>query len=741
MIYLVSKQQSLFNSDKYQTISLEEAFNILNPLKEVQFDTETEGLDCFTKKLFTIQLGNKENQIVFDCTSYNPTEILKEYFESNRIFIGWNLSFDLKWLYKHDIWPQHIYDGMIVEQLIYLGYSAGTIRYGLKDAAKRWLDIDLDKSIRGQIINVGLTPEVIEYAGNDVKYLEDIKDLQMEEIKKQNMEKAVELENSFVRVLAYMEFCGVKLDVNKWKAKMAKDQAKLNQAKEGLNNWVVNYYKEHNGYNNKIKIDGVCDSQWEHNPENISKFYYYVDSRKLTEKELSKGFTKPSNREEFGTLYCIPIEIPFPYIKVDLQGDLFSGFDPEPKCIINWDSPKQIIPLFELLGFKLDTFDKKTKQEKKSVDSKIIKKQKDVCGIAEFYLEYKEASKVCSAFGQNWLDAINPITGRIHPDYHQLGTATARLSSGGGLSGCNVQQIPHEAETRSCFVSEKGNCWISEDFQSQESRLIASVANDSAMIDLFLNGCGDVHSLVAYMSYINDIPRNTKIEEISSKYKSYRQSAKGIEFAINYGGDFNTLSKNGGIPIDEAKELYDNYMKGFPGVAKYQEYCRKAVIKDGFILMNPLTGHRAHIEDWEDLQEIRDLMNQEGFWEDYRYMKKYEPYNPLLSRVRSYFKRKAELEKASINYRIQNRGSMTTKIAGILFFNWIIKNNYQNLVKICVQVHDEYNCEAPKDIAEEVALILQKCMEKGGSIFCTKIPLGSDISRLEDNSLPDFWIH
>lgn len=740
MIYLVSKQQSLFNSDKYQTISLEEAFNILNPLKEVQFDSETEGLDCFTKKLLTIQLGNKENQVVFDCISYNPTEILKEYFESTRLFIGWNLSFDLKWLYKHDIWPQHIYDGMIVEQLIYLGYSAGSIRFGLKDSAKRWLDIDLDKSIRGQIINVGLTPEVIEYAGNDVKYLEDIKDKQMKEIKEQKMEKAVELENSFVKVLAYMEFCGVKLDVNKWKAKMAKDQSKLNKAKEGLNNWVVSYYKEHDGHNNKIKIDGVCDSQWEHNPENISKFYYYVDSRKLTEKELSKGFTKPSNREEFGTLYCIPIEIPFPYIKVDLQGDLFNGFDPEPKCIINWDSPKQIIPLFELLGFKLDTFDKKTKQEKKSVDSKIIKKQKNVCGIAEFYLEYKEASKVCSAFGQNWLDAINPVTGRIHPDYHQLGTDTARLSSGGGLSKVNIQQLPNDFETRACFVSEKGNKFISADYSGQESALLASIANDPLMLKELNEGNGDIHSLVASLVFKKEL-EGISLKDIKKNFHELRQIAKGYEFLVAYGGDAATIEQNYGKSHEEAVQIYNSYMEGLTGVQKYQSYCRKAVMKDGYILMNPLTGHRAHIEDWEDLQEIRDLMNQEGFWEEYRYMKKYEPYNPLLPRIRNFFKRKADLEKKSINFRIQNRGAMCFKLSGILLFNWIISNNYQNIVKLCVGAHDEWDTECPESISEEFASILVKCMEKGGQPFCTKTKLSADVAKLEDNSLPDFWIH
>jgi DNA polymerase I-like protein with 3'-5' exonuclease and polymerase domains len=84
---------------------------------------------------------------------------------------------------------------------------------------------------------------------------------------------------------------------------------------------------------------------------------------------------------------------------------------------------------------------------------------------------------------------------------------------------------------------------------------------------------------------------------------------------------------------------------------------------------------------------------------------------------------------------------MCTKLSGILFFNWIIKNNYQNKVKICIQAHDEWNVEAPKEIANEVADILQQCMEKGAHPFCPRLPLSSGISYLENNELPDFWIH
>ena len=110
---------------------------------------------------------------------------------------------------------------------------------------------------------------------------------------------------------------------------------------------------------------------------------------------------------------------------------------------------------------------------------------------------------------------------------------TVRLSSGGKdeeskTEYLNFQNFPRDAETRSCFVAEKGYKWISCDYSAQESRVIADVANDKAMLDLFNVGCGDMHSLVAKMSY-PDIIGDCPIEEIKDKFKKYRQEAKGVE--------------------------------------------------------------------------------------------------------------------------------------------------------------------------------------------------------------------
>ena len=65
MIYLVTLNQELFNNDAYKIISVKESLEILEPLQIVGLDTETSGLDCWTKELLSVQLGCRDFQVVY----------------------------------------------------------------------------------------------------------------------------------------------------------------------------------------------------------------------------------------------------------------------------------------------------------------------------------------------------------------------------------------------------------------------------------------------------------------------------------------------------------------------------------------------------------------------------------------------------------------------------------------------------------------------------------------------------
>lgn len=754
MIYLVSRNRNLFNPEKYKQVDFDHAMSILLPLEVVQFDTETKGLDAHTKALLTVQLGNKENQVVFDWTTLSDDEkiILKEYLESNRLFLGWNLMFDVGFLYVNNIWPKHLWDGMIAEKLIFLGYPPALsidlynelqlfgytpvidertneakyyeLSYSLKAAAMRRCGIDIDKTVRGKIIDEGLTEDVVVYAAGDVMWLEDIKEAQDKELDKQDLQKAMTFECEFIKPLAYAKHCGVHLDKDKWSSKMKKDLERLRIAEENLNNWVVDWENgSSSGQKYSVKYVEITGRNTWAIKEEVSELMRDGFRRFPEEDHSVLGRKYEAYRKIIRNKYT----------KVNVQGDLFSGFDPRPKCIINWSSSKQVIPLFEELGIKVNTFDKKTKREKKSVEEKQLAPQAKDFPIIPLYLEYQGASKVVSTYGENWLKAINPKTGRIHVELHSIGTDTARVSSGGGVYKLNLQNLPHDEETRSCFTAEKGNVWISCDYSGQESAITASVAKDDKMIEILSSG-GDLHSEVARSCWPDLLGKLTD-KEVKTQYKDYRQNAKGVEFGIFYGGDAHTLKANKGFELKEAERIYNNFMQAFPGIKRYQDYCRKDVMEKGYILMNPVVGHRAHIFDYDSLKQTSDKMNDREFMSYYWEMRRDSPNCDTVQSVKKFNMRKSASERQAINYRIQNRGACCFKLASIKFFNWIVQNNYQNIVKMCAPVHDEWNIECPEGMKDIVADTLVQCMIAGGKPFCPNVFLGADVS------VGDHWIH
>lgn len=739
MIYLVTKKQELFPNEKYSIISVEKSLELLENFTKhiVQFDTETMGLDPHIDACLTFQFGNIEEtiQIVVDTTTVNPY-CYKHIFDTYFI-IGQNLLFDSKVCFKYDLIIRRCWDCMVVEQLLYLGfphfmvgaspeiimqyseavsscknwedmnakqrktYLESTVPMvydfiqnysgvGLKALCKRYLNEDMSKEIRGQIIYRGLDTEVIEYAAGDVKPLYRIMQKQLEILKNLNMVQAAKVECEFVPVCAYYEWCGVHMNVNLWQEKMNKDREKRDNALNALNDFVVAF-----------------------------------------------GNTK--------------------FIENDTQLDLFNPEPPKPKSNINWNSPKQVIPFLTLLGFNCKGIDKKTKEEKDSLDASVLAPQRHKNPeFYDIYLAYSEAQKVCSTYGQNYLNAINPKTNRIHTTFRQLGTDTGRLACGSQTQNVSLaklkglpqtkqeknpekkcaypqlQNLPADEITRASFCAEEGNAWISVDYCGQESVLMADFSQDQAMLDVFLKG-EDMHSTVAYMIYPDEISRDTSIKDIKKLHKHLRQEAKGPEFCFAYGGNDSTLVAQYGMSSDKAKSIYENYMKGFPGIAQFQNYQKKFVVQNGYILISPVTGHKAFWWDWEHWKKVQSSYTPE-FWEEYKLYHKGTGDN-IAKKVSTHFKAKTKWEKNACNSPLQGTGAILFKIFNKMLFDWVIENGYFNIVKFCVPVHDEINVECPKELSKEVSTKVQEIMKKAAEPFLTTLSLDSDAS------ISDHWIH
>lgn len=711
MIYFITGQSELFNSPIYSIISVQESLDIISKWTFVQFDTETKSRDCHIGKLLLAQFGNidKSIQIVVDCTTVS-IKLYKKVLEDKYI-IGQNLKFDLQWLYNYGIIPRKVYDTMIVEQVLYLGYPPEYkdpihgISYSLQHIAKRRCNVFIDKTIRGQIQWIGIDDGVIKYAANDVVHLYDIMLSQIKDCKIKNCLLAAKLECNFVPVIAYMEWCGIHLNEDKWKAKMETDRINLDKAIKDLNEYVCNH-------------------------PNLKEFTY-----------------------------------------INTQGDLFEGFDLTPKCTINWASSKQVIPLLKKLGFDTTVEDKKSGEDKDSAMEKVLKKQKGIDdeflrlylgkgeeGDEDYYPGYNGSAKVVTSFGQNHLNAINPNTGRIHTNYRQLGCDTGRMSCGSkdnnndlaklkGLpinpsgkqkkegKACpypNMQQLPSDEITRACFTAMKGNKWCSCDYSAIESRLGADIYQEKSMINEFLYGSGDMHSLCAYMVYTNIIPRDTPIKDIKHKFPHQRKEVKSIEFSQQFGGSAFAIQNAMGCTLEKAQEFADAYSKGFPGIATYKDKASKLVRNKGYILLCPITGHKTWWEGFNRWKEIQSSYNQD-FWDKYREIHKPNKDSVYLD-VKKHFQEVSKFDRKSLNSPTQGTGAIILKDSQIDIFNWVVDNGYFGKCLLANLTHDECNWEFPEELKEFPDIVKSK-MEKCAAKYCKSVPIPAEAT------IGDYWIH
>lgn len=723
MIYLVTGNVPLFEYSEYKIISVEESLKIMSSWNMYQYDSETTGRDCHVNDVLCVQFGDIDGttQIVVDTTTINILKY-KNFIEENYM-IGQNLKFDLQFLFNYGIVPRKVYDTMIVEQVLYLGYPYNLISpdfykennfdfpyrivhnkdgeflgwelsFSLWALAYKYLGVDINKSVRGEIIWRGLDITVIKYAAGDVTYLGKIMKRQLQDCKKKNCIVGAKLECDFVPVISYMEWCGIKLDEIKWKSKMRVDISNLKEAEKALNEFVIK------------------------TPE-LSKFTY-----------------------------------------IDRQGSLFDGFDLTPKVNINWSSSQQVVKVAKILGFNTTVQDKKSGEDKDSVIEKHLKKQKGINdeflrlyfgkgepGDENYFAGYKGSEKVVTSFGQGHLNAINPNTGRIHTQYKQLGADTSRMSCGskesntdlekykklpkGSCKYPNMQQLPHDAVTRACFVAGEGNLWVSCDYAAIESRLGGAIYEEQSIIDEFLYGSGDMHSLVAKMVFkeLADVP----VKDIKKKFPHLRNAAKPIEFSQQFGGSAFAIQNSMGCSLEEAQSFADAYASGFKGIAKFKAKGSAEVRKQGYIVLCPITGHKTYWWD-HNVWLKRQASFTQAFWEEYRLYHK-DTGDAVALKVKNHFQAASKWDRKALNSVTQGTGAIILKDSQIAMFNWVVDNGYFGTIRLCNLTHDEANWEFPEKLKESFPKLLQETMEKSAAKYCKALPIPAEAS------IGSHWIH
>lgn len=384
--------------------------------------------------------------------------------------------------------------------------------------------------------------------------------------------------------------------------------------------------------------------------------------------------------------------------KMDEYASPYWSTDVFGKVEINYGSPDQVVKLLNAMGARVKERDKFTGETVflpiTSSKDDVLKKI-DNCPLVPLLQDYRSFMVLYGTFGKSFVDAINPKTGRIHPDFAQIGTETGRPASGD--SPVNMLNIPREKAMRNSFIAPPDYLIETDDYSGCELRILAHLSQDPKLCGALRRG-EDLHCYVASTLY--GVPV-TKTENAH-----LRTPAKSLNFGIAYGMSYARLYNElnaAGFPIsfEEAKKLYDKYCKEFEVAVKFLRKSGEDA-KNQLYLSN-INGRRRN---WL-LPDCRDLSKFPRGYKDPKYQ-------GIISGI----------GREGGNFLIQSVNADITKYAMVCMRDYIRKNKIRS--SLMLQVYDEVVTCTHKNDSPEWRERKRQIMIDAAAAFIDSVPIEVD---------------
>lgn len=259
---------------------------------------------------------------------------------------------------------------------------------------------------------------------------------------------------------------------------------------------------------------------------------------------------------------------------------------------------------------------------------------------AHLLVEYRRLASWRQVYFEKMLEAT--VNGRVHPFIRTMGAKTGRSS----ITDPPAQTIPKHPLTRGVFVPDPGCELWAVDYDTQELRVFAALANEVPMVETFNQG-GKLHDLVAEMAGVD------------------REIAKILNYARLYGAGLSKLAATTGKSEREMAAIINRIDQRFPAAAAFMA---------------------------ETVRRVRDRREAEGYG--------------YAEVPRSWRRIGVEDDKdyTALNYMIQGYGADTLKLAALR----LDRAGYSSAVLL--PVHDELLLQFPKGEGEEAAREVAKIM-------------------------------
>lgn len=286
---------------------------------------------------------------------------------------------------------------------------------------------------------------------------------------------------------------------------------------------------------------------------------------------------------------------------------------------LNPQSPKQLQTYFYIKkGYPTYTF-----RGRPTTDETAMKRlARRGAPEANIILEIRGRAKMLGTYLDVDLDDDKRMRGAF-----RLMTANGRVSSGKTIfgTGGNLQNQPPEMSKY--FLADEGMVIYALDMSQAENRIVAVVAQETAMIHAFETG-QDVHALTGALISgltVEEVTRQHKAGEwcsVGSGTMTWRDWGKRCNHGLNYGLGYKKFALMFEIQEVEAKRLVEAYHHAYPNVRYgFHEFVQHQ-LKQNRTLTNPYGRKRLFLDRWgeELFKEAYAFIPQstvpDKMWED-----------------------------------------------------------------------------------------------------------------------------
>lgn len=324
-------------------------------------------------------------------------------------------------------------------------------------------------------------------------------------------------------------------------------------------------------------------------------------------------------------------------------------------------------------------------QTLKKIVSQWEKQKPEVAYIRDL-LKYRELNKLLTTYVEPLPQKISE-DGRLHGSFNQSATVTGRFAS----NNPNLQNLPYNA--RKMFVAPEGKIIVGIDYSQIEPRFLAHISQDKAFMSAYIEG-RDLYSEIASSTFKQPI-------EDCGDGSVWRKKAKVVLLGNMYGISAHSLAEQFGITLQEAEQIYVDFLDAYPRMAQWFKETNDHADKYGFVetaygRKRRFIGHTEIARQYKAIdQRIKAVVKADSY--DLRNDKRI-PYSLKkgMYEVRGDYGR---VQRMSINARIQGSSADIMKLAMVKCFEHLQTKGED--WKMLGTIHDEILFEIPATATKE----------------------------------------